>query len=317
MKNNKNKKFWQFKAAAEDKPAELLLYGHISSVSWWDDEVTPKQFKKDLDDLGDVEEISVFVNSGGGDVFAGQAIYSMLKRHKATINVYIDGLAASIASVVAMAGDTIYMPKNAMMMIHNPYTFAFGDSSEFRKMADTLDQVREGIITTYLDKTGMDKQEIIDLMDAETWMTAEEAVEYGFADELEAAKQVAASIKDNLLIMNGQEFDLRKFQNPPKMEHLPVLDGKPPEQRPQDQQILTMLNEIKSILNEGKTLSSANEDRLKQARGLLDEVLDQLPEDPEDNTTTLINQQPDQGLLSLYQAQVQLNKNKLRRNANV
>jgi len=213
----KNNKFWQFRAAADDKPAELLLYGHISSVSWWDDEVTPKQFKKDLDDLGDVEEISVFINSGGGDVFAGQAIYSMLKRHKATINVYVDGLAASIASVVAMAGDTIYMPKNAMMMVHNPYTFAFGDSGEFRKMADTLDQVREGIITTYLDKSGMDKQEIIDLMDAETWMTAEEAVKYGFADEVEETKQIAASLNGKILIMNGMEMDLSHFKKLPEV----------------------------------------------------------------------------------------------------
>ena len=134
-------KFWQFKANTEDGPAELLLYGDISSSSWWGDEVTPKEFKKDLDDLGNVDEINVFINSDGGDVFAGQTIYSMLKRHKAKITVYVDGLAASIASVIAMAGDIIKMPKNSMMMIHNPWTWGAGYAADFRKLVDDKDKI--------------------------------------------------------------------------------------------------------------------------------------------------------------------------------
>ena len=214
-------KFWQFKAAVEDKPAELLLYGDISSYSWWDDDVTPKQFKKDLDDLGDVDKLNVFINSDGGDVFAGQAIYSMLKRHKANITVYIDGLAASIASVIAMAGDTVIMPKNTMMMVHNPWTLAVGNAEDFRKLADDMDKIRESIIVTYKDKTDMENDKIIALMDAETWLTAEECVEKGFADEIEQEKQVAASVNGEFLMLNGQEFDLSRFKNAPKFAFLP------------------------------------------------------------------------------------------------
>ncbi|MBO8183765.1 MAG: Clp protease ClpP [Archaeoglobus sp.] len=217
MRRMKNK-FWKFRASADDpKVGELLLYGVIDSMTWWGDEITPKQFKKELDDLGDVELIKVFINSEGGDVFAGQAIHSMLKRHRARIEVYIDGLAASIASVVAMAGDIIRMPKNAMMMVHNPWTIAMGTADDFRKLADDMDQIRESIIVTYQDKTGMDREEIIRLMDEETWMTAEEAVQMGFADELEESKKIAASLKEGLLVVNGQQFDLTKYKNPPKI----------------------------------------------------------------------------------------------------
>ncbi|MGB9845919.1 MAG: head maturation protease, ClpP-related, partial [Desulfotomaculales bacterium] len=216
------KKFWQFRAAADDpKIGELLLYGIISDYSWWGDEVTPKQFKADLDAMGDVDEIRVFINSDGGDIFAGQAIYSMLKRHKAKVTVYIDGLAASMASVVAMAGDVVRMPKNAMMMIHNPWTIAVGNADDFRKLADDMDKIRESLIVAYQDKSGLEREKIIEMMDAETWMTAEEAVELGFADEIEKAKKLAASVSDGRLLINGLEFDLRRFKNPPKLDFLP------------------------------------------------------------------------------------------------
>lgn len=216
------KKFWQFRAAADDpKTGELLLYGIISDYSWWGDEVTPKQFKADLDALGDVDEIRVFINSDGGDVFAGQAIYSMLKRHKAKVTVYVDGLAASMASVVAMAGDTVYMPRNAMIMIHNPWTIAIGNADYFRKLADDMDKIRESLIVAYQDKTGLDRKKIIEMMDAETWMTAEEAVELGFADQIEETKKLAASLKGGRLVINGLEFDLGRFKNPPKLDFIP------------------------------------------------------------------------------------------------
>lgn len=216
-------KFWQFRAQAEDPAVgELLLYGPISEVSWWGDEVTPKQFWEDLQALGGISELKVYVNSGGGDVFAGQAIYSMLKRHPARVTVYVDGLAASIASVVAMAGDRVIMPRNAMMMVHNPWAMVIGTAADMRKMADDLDQIRESLIAAYQEKTDLSRRRLIAMMDAETWMTAEEAVELGFADELEEAKQVAASLRGSLLVVNGLEVDLSRFRNPPKSLLAPV-----------------------------------------------------------------------------------------------
>ncbi len=211
------KKFWAFRAKGTKK-GELTLYGDISSSSWFGDEVTPKQFKADMDALGEIDELDIFINSGGGDVFAGQTIYSILKRKNAIKTVYVDGLAASIASVIAMAGDRIVIPRNAMIMIHNPYTFTAGNAEELRKMADDLDKIRESIVSTYEDKTGLDRKKIIELMDAETWMTADEAKEYGFADDVEEEKQVAASVGG---------FFMNKYRNVPenlKNQEIPVVD---------------------------------------------------------------------------------------------
>lgn len=222
------KRFWQFRAAAGDsKVGELLLYGIISDVSWWGDEITPKQFKQDLDALGDIDELRVYINSDGGDVFAGQAIHSMLKRHKARVIVYVDGLAASIASVIAMAGDVVRMPRNAMMMIHNPWTFTWGNAEQLRKVADDLDVIRESIVAAYEDKSGLTRDELIPMLDAETWLTADEAVSKGFADEIEEAKKVAASLTGGRLVVNGQSFDLSRFRNPPKLAFVPPADPAP------------------------------------------------------------------------------------------
>jgi len=194
----KIKKFWKLKAL-DEKTGDLTLYGEISNETWWEDEVTPKEFKSDLDDLGEIDTLNIYINSPGGDVFAGQAIYSMLKRHKAHKNVYIDGLAASIASVIAMSGDTIFMPKNAMMMLHNPWTIGIGNSEEFRKLAEDLDKIRESLIAAYEGHSALTRDEIISIMDAETWLTATECEEYGFCDVVQEEKQLAASIDKRLL----------------------------------------------------------------------------------------------------------------------
>src|SRR5690606_18944453 len=213
-----NRRFWQIRAAADDpKIGEVLLYGEIGAYKFWGDEVIPKEFKEELDALGDVDELRVFINSPGGDVFAGQAIHSMLKRHPAHVSVYVDGLAASIASVIAMAGETVIMPLNAMMMIHQPWTWASGNAEDFRRLADDLDKVAESIVAAYESKTGLDRDEIVALMDAETWMTAEEAVELGFADRIEESKQIAASLRDGVLVIQGHEVDLSRYRNPPKI----------------------------------------------------------------------------------------------------
>jgi len=193
-----SKRFWNFKALDENI-GELTLYGEISNETWWGDEVTPKEFKADLDDLGDIGTLNIYINSPGGDVFAGQAIHSMLKRHQAHKNVYVDGLAASIASVIAMSGDTIFMPRNSMMMIHNPWTWGIGNAAEFRKLAEDLDKIRESLIAAYEGRSALTRDEIIELMNEETWLTADECQEYGFCDVVEREKQIAACIDKALL----------------------------------------------------------------------------------------------------------------------
>jgi len=213
MKN----KFWQFRNQEGSKVGELLLYGIIASTTWWGDEVTPQSFKKELDALGDIDVLNIYINSDGGDPFAAHAMYNIVKRHKATKNVYIDGLAASAASDFAMVGDTIYMPENAMMMIHNPWTIAVGNANDFRKLADDLDNIRKSSIADYQGKSGLSEEKIIEIMDAETWLTASEAVELGFADEIEAEKQVAACLDAGILMMNGVKMDLSRYRNPPKL----------------------------------------------------------------------------------------------------
>ncbi len=195
----KKQKFWEFKNAANDT-GELYIYGDIVSYKWHDQDTTAKSFKEDLDALGDIKTLNLYINSPGGSVFQGQAIYSILKRHSAQINVHIDGVAASIASVVAMAGDTIYMPKNTMMMIHNPWTFAMGNANDLRKVADDLEKIRESLIEAYLSKTGdaLSREKLTEIMDAETWLTAQECYDYGLCDEVVEAKEIAASANTEL-----------------------------------------------------------------------------------------------------------------------
>lgn len=208
------KKFWEFKNylnKENKKEADLLLYGVIGEDGFWG-EVTAKDFANELKESEDAETINVRINSPGGDVFAGQAIYSMLKRCKSKIVVYIDGLAASIASLVAMAGETVIMPKNSMMMIHKPWTFVAGNANDMRQTAETLDKVEKSILTAYVDKTGLNEDEISKLLEAETWLNATEAKEKGFCDEIEET-EIKASLKDGFLMINGQKFNTKDYKN--------------------------------------------------------------------------------------------------------
>lgn len=218
MKIPQAMKFWNMKKTANNS-AELMLYGTISEDSWWGDEITPAQFAEDLAAFGDVEEINVHINSGGGDVFAGMAIHSMLKRHAAKVNCYIDGLAASIASIVAMAGDKVIMPKGSMMMIHNPWTFTWGNSTEIRGVADVLDSIRDALVEVYQEKTKLDADEIKELMENETWLTSTQAIEKGFADEHDATP-IAAAMRNGMAFFNGIGFDFSKFSNAPKLPEI-------------------------------------------------------------------------------------------------
>ena len=174
------RKFWNF--SNEGKVRELRLEGAIAEETWWGDEVTPAAFKADLHSgKGD---IVVWINSHGGDVFAATQIYNMLKEYPAKVTVKIDAMAASSASIIAMAGDWILMSPLAHMFIHNPSTIAFGDSAEMLKAKELLDSVKESIINAYEMQTGLTRTKLSMLMDAETDMTAQIAVSMGFADEI-------------------------------------------------------------------------------------------------------------------------------------
>lgn len=189
-------KYWMMKSN-DNKIAEIDIDGEITSATWDESDTSAASFRDDLKELDDVKTINLHINSPGGSVFEGIAIYNMLKQHKAHINTYVDGIAASIASIIAMAGDTIFMPSNSMLMIHNPSTVAMGHSDELRKVADQLDKITNSIIDIYLDKANkLDKDNLIKMLDDETWISAEEAVNYGLADELLESNNAAACISN-------------------------------------------------------------------------------------------------------------------------
>lgn len=179
--------------------------GKIPVLSIFDDigayGVSAKSFLNDLRTVT-TDEVDVEINSPGGDVFAGLAIYNGLRASGKKINVKVLGLAASAASLVAMAGDTIEMPENAFMMIHNPWGFAMGGADEMRNTADVLDKIGTGLVSTYAKRTGKTDQEITALLDAETWMTAQEAVDAGFATSVTPALAVKASYSEDRLPEN-------------------------------------------------------------------------------------------------------------------
>lgn len=396
----------KFRAQSQEE-ADILIYGDIGESFWSEESVTAKSFRKDLDAVGNVKRLNIYINSSGGNIFDAQAIFSMLQRHAAQKTVYVDGIAASAASVIAMAGDKIIMPVNALIMIHRAWTFMAGNSNDMRKIADTLEIIDRTIIEVFSARTGLEEDKIIELMDVETWMTAEEAISYGFADEIEQAKQIAASIRNNILTINGNVFDLSKFKNLSKLEtlleirngvvpndvskekapeeeawespnlsdftdeswedlsdsekrriagHFAWANEMPPEKfgnlklphhRPSDGAIVRRgvnnalarlpqtdipeedKDKVRShlenhsrqfedrnqqkILNEGRTLSAANEQRIIKSRDLLDEVLDQLDKEPESADKKAQQPEPrqtDSSLSFLYKVKANKNKTK-------
>ena len=182
------KKFWNWKkiktvdqeTGQEAEERILFLNGTIAEESWFDDDVTPALFKDELN--AGTGDITLWINSPGGDCIAAAQIYNMLSEYPGKVTVKIDGIAASAASVIAMAGNDVQMSPVSMMMIHNPATIAWGDHTEMKKAMELLDAVKESIINAYVLKTGQSRAKLSHLMDAETWMDANKAVELGFAD---------------------------------------------------------------------------------------------------------------------------------------
>ncbi|WP_417168744.1 head maturation protease, ClpP-related [Terrihalobacillus insolitus] len=187
-------------SANDSNSADIFIYGDIERYKFIEEDTTATSFKEDLDSLGDVATINLYINSPGGSVFEGIAIHNMLKRHKAKVNVYVDALAASIASVIAMAGDAIFMPKNSMLMIHNAWTIALGNAAELRKKADDLDRISNSSKQSYLQKSGdkLTEEKLQEMLDAETWLSADDAFSYGLCDEVLEENQMAASISEEL-----------------------------------------------------------------------------------------------------------------------
>ncbi|WP_413778001.1 head maturation protease, ClpP-related [Caproicibacterium sp. XB1] len=190
------KKFWNW-VRDSDEGRTLYLNGVISEETWWGDEVTPKMFKDEL--LAGTGDITVWINSPGGDVFAAAQIYNMLMDYTGKVTVKIDGLAASAASVIAMAGGDVYMSPVSMLMIHNPSTIAIGDSEEMLRAKALLDEVKESIINAYELKTGLSRTKLSHLMDAESWMNANKAIELGFADKIMFMESETSDLTDSLI----------------------------------------------------------------------------------------------------------------------
>ena len=209
------RKFWNW-VRNEGEKRVLLLDGEISDETWWGDEVTSQIFRSELHAAeGDID---LWINSPGGDCYAAAQIYNMLMEYKGNVNVKIDGIAASAASVVAMAGSTVEMSPVATIMIHNPMTVSIGDTHEMERTITFLGEIKESIINAYELKTGLSRAKISRLMDAETWMNAKKAVELGFADSVlyaDAQRPVTdaadglifsrAAVTNSLLSKFGQE----------------------------------------------------------------------------------------------------------------
>lgn len=182
--------------AKANNVGEIYLYGNIGA-SFWSDGITAKEFSDDLKAMGNVTEIQVRINSEGGDVFEGRTMYSLLAEHKAKKVVYVDGLAASIASLIAMAGNEIIMGDGTFIMIHNAWGMAVGDSNEMKRMAALLDSVTSTLIDTYSARTKNEYKAVKKMMDDETWLTATEAKDKGFATKVSEPVKAVARVFTN------------------------------------------------------------------------------------------------------------------------
>lgn len=191
----------------ESETAErvLELRGTIAEDSWFDDDVTPQMFRDEL--FAGTGDVVIWLNSPGGDCIAASQIYSMLMDYKGKVTVKIDGIAASAASVIAMAGTNVLMAPTALMMIHNPATFAFGDHEDMQRAIEMLEEVKESIINAYEIKTGLSRAKLAHLMDATTWMNAKKAMELGFADGM-----LEGEVRNEAIASEPYEFSAKNVE---------------------------------------------------------------------------------------------------------
>ncbi|HEJ9602672.1 ClpP-like prohead protease/major capsid protein fusion protein [Proteus mirabilis] len=242
-----NQKSWFRMQAKEDQTADIYIYDEIGG---WG--ISARRFTEDLISLGNLSHINLHIHSPGGEVFDGIAIYNQLKNHSATITVYIDGLAASMASVIAMVGDTVIMPKNAMIMIHKPWGVSWGDANDMREYADLLDKLENVLIPAYVAKTGKTTEEITAMLEQETWLDGDECVEHGFADKVIEPVKAMASLTSKRIEEFSSMPSAIKNQITPKNTTKPTQQPQPnssPEPQPSasfaDEQ--TRLNGIKDL----------------------------------------------------------------------
>lgn len=234
MPKNKPRRMWRIEQAADPGALDLYIYGDVEGdyYDWWtgstvESDTSAEHFRDELAKFPNVSQINIYINSYGGEVFEGTAIYNQLRRHSAHKTVFVDGFACSIASVIAMAGDEVVMPRNTMMMIHNMWMGAVGSSAELRKAADDLDVINAAGRQAYLQKAGdkLSETRLVELMDAETWLTAEQCIELGLADrfadqdaDLSAAnemlQQVNSAMEARLQVNKSIAARLRELAAP-------------------------------------------------------------------------------------------------------
>ena len=251
------KRFWEWKNQADEGSERVLeLYGTIAETSWFDDDVTPQMFHDEL--FAGKGPVTVWLNSPGGDCIAASQIYTMLMDYQDDVTIKIDGIAASAASVIAMAGTKVLMAPTALMMIHNPMTMAYGNQADMEKAIEMLDEVKESILNAYEIKTSLSRAKLSHLMDSETWMNANKAIELGFADDiLKDSKKDAADIP--AYAFSGKETETRlmnkltahykpkeKGMTPAQAAAIPVVKDEMPAQAGKTyDELMTRLNLIK------------------------------------------------------------------------
>lgn len=235
------KKFWNW--IHDDSGGRVLrLEGPIDNENFWGDEITPAMFREDLE--AEDGDVTVWINSPGGNVFAAAEIYTMLKEYAGAVTIRIASIAASAASVIAMAGDQVQMSPTALLMIHDPSTIAMGNTKDMEKAIETLNEVKESIINAYIAKTGLRHNKVAELMESETWMNAKKALDLGFCDEIlyeakkpepeQATDDAPAEPEDDKPVLEAQIYSTRQM-GLAILNRLRVNDTaaeKPPDSKP-------------------------------------------------------------------------------------